>query len=317
MLWELKLENPIARYHRGQGILRAHNGPQLIECIRDLVLPLRSFHFSDYGVQTTDPFLPAPDEWKIWRGGDHRWIGIHDVLSYEPIVMTKLELDHWEYTTAGWESELVRYLTKSPQLLHLKAPKIAIPIGKMDVARVLPSNFADAGRTPPVIWVCRGLLTLHIGFHGGGQGTMAQEDCTRVVFGYIARVCPLLRDLQIDGWESPRWTRPVYLRLKSGLCLLSKLKDLESLRIVPLLRTATFLEGNLDWMVPSGHTAEKRENRYPVKDVWEYELLEEEKRSGRPTRTGGLTDGLTIDDRVSDMSPEMKMALGRLGRLMD
>jgi hypothetical protein len=146
---------------------------------------------------------------------------------------------------------------------------------------------------------------------------MAQEDCTRVVFGYIARVCPLLRDLQIDGWESPRWTRPVYLRLKSGLCLLSKLKDLESLRIVPLLRTATFLEGNLDWMVPSGHTAEKRENRYPVKDVWEYELLEEEKRSGRPTRTGGLTDGLTIDDRVSDMSPEMKMALGRLGRLMD
>lgn len=141
------------------------------------------------------------------------------------------------------------------------------------------------------------------------------------MFGYITRVCPLLRDMQIDGWESPRLTRLVYLRLKSGFYLLSKLKHLESLRIGPLLRTATFLEGDLDWMVSSGHTVEKRENWYPVVDVWEFDLrserLEEEKRSGRPTPTGGVTDGLTVDDRIAEMSSEIRMAFARLGRLMD
>ncbi|KAG0294131.1 hypothetical protein BGZ96_001753 [Linnemannia gamsii] len=323
LLWELKLESPRLINHRILRTIcpRSYNGSQLVKCIKDLALPLRSFHFSYLGVQTTDPCLPAPDEWKIWRGRDLRWSDYNDALSYEPNVLTTLELDHWDHTTASWDSEICKYLAKSPQLLHLKAPKIAIPIGKMDVARVLVSDFADAGRTPPVIWACRGLLTLHIGFHGGKQGTMAQEDCTRVVFGYIARVCPLLRDLQIDGWESPRLTRPVYLRLKSGFCLLSKLKYLESLRIGPLLRTATFLEGDLEWMVPSGHTVEKRENRYLVADVWEYELrserLEEEKRSGRPMPTGGVTDGLTVDDRIADMSSEMRIVFGRLGWLMD
>ncbi|KAK3819392.1 MAG: hypothetical protein JOS17DRAFT_353164 [Linnemannia elongata] len=150
---------------------------------------------------------------------------------------------------------------------------------------------------------------------------MAQESCTRIVFGYIARVCPLLRDLQIDGWESPRLSRPVYLRLKSGLCLLSKLKHQESLRIGPLLRTATFWEGDLDWMVPSGHTASKKGNRYLRADVWEFEHRSErfdmEKWSGRPTQTGDRSDGLTLDHRVVGMTSELRAVLGRLGQLMD
>ncbi|KAF9128868.1 hypothetical protein BG015_004278 [Linnemannia schmuckeri] len=74
-------------------------------------------------------------------------------------------------------------------------------------------------------------------------------------------------------------------------------------------------------MVPWGHTAEKREKRYPVENVWEFELrserLEEEERLSRPTPTGGLTDGQTLDPRVVGMSFELRMALGRLGRLID
>ncbi|KAK3845697.1 MAG: hypothetical protein J3R72DRAFT_435452 [Linnemannia gamsii] len=140
------------------------------------------------------------------------------------------------------------------------------------------------------------------------------------MFGYIARVCPLLRDLQIDSWESPRLSRPIYLRLKSGFCLLSKLKHLESLRIGPRLRTATFLGDDLDWMVPAGHTKKRKEKRYPVADVWELELrsemLEEEERRSTSTASGGVGDGLNLDHRIT-MSSEMAAALGRLGRLMD
>lgn len=320
-LWELKLEDPTLLPLRGYGGIFTYDGPALVKCIKALALPVRSFHFSASGGQTTDPALPSPDEWMIWGGDDGRRNIPSDALNYQPNVLTILELDFWEHRTLPWDSDLNRYLARSPQLLHLKASKLAIPIGTLDVARVLPVTVYQAGRTPAIIWACRGLLTLHVAFHGDGQGTMAQEDCTRIVFGYIARVCPLLRDLQIDGWESPRLSRPVYLRLKSGFCLLSKLKHLESLRIGPLLRTATFWEGDLDWMVPSGHTVEKRENRYPVADVWEFDLrserLEEEKRSGRRTPTGGLSDGFTLDHRVVGMTGELRTALGRLGRLMD
>ncbi|KAG0373768.1 hypothetical protein BGX24_011267 [Mortierella sp. AD032] len=213
---------------------------------------------------------------KVWKEWNVDIWSFLNTINYHTNVVTSLELGNWEPVTLPWESGLAKFLASSPQLLHLRAPQFAIPLGNLSVDRsVLPVTREQATRTPPVIWACRGLLTLRIGFHGGGQGDIFQENCTRVMFGYIARVCPLLRDLQIDSWESPRLSRPIYLRLKSGFCLLSKLKHLESLRIGPLLHTATFLRDDLDWMVPAGHTKERKENRYPVEDVWELELRSE------------------------------------------
>ncbi|KAF9134680.1 hypothetical protein BGW39_006269 [Mortierella sp. 14UC] len=328
-LCDLKLEG-LASYPSGGGRVRVHyNGPSLAKRIKDLGLPLHSFYFSlaelNGGVPTAknNDGLPVLKEWTEWSSDlwSSDLCSFLNTVTFQTNVVTTMDWSHREPVTLPWASALAKFLAASPQLLHLRAPRPAIPIVNLSVNRgILPMAWQEAERTPAAIWACRGLLTLYIGFHGEGQGDFSQENCTRVLFGYIARVCPLLRDLQIDAWESPRLSRPIYLRLKSGFCLLSKLKHLESLRIGPLLRTATFLEGDLDWMVPAGHTKERRENRYPVADVWEFELrtemLEEEKRRGTGIPSREISDGVDLDRRIT-MSSEMATALGRLGRLMD
>ena len=82
----------------------------------------------------------------------------------------------------------------------------------------------NAPRITPAVhikepWTCRFLETLHLRIVGR-KLYFRLEDDSRVLFGYLSRVCPLLRDLTIERKRQS-------LSLKGGFCLLSRLHHLE------------------------------------------------------------------------------------------
>ncbi|KAF9387860.1 hypothetical protein CPB97_001917 [Podila verticillata] len=77
--------------------------------------------------------------------------------------------------------------------------------------------------TPKPIWACRNLQTLHLSFQAR-MGDSDNAEQNRIIFGYIGRVCPRLRELVL-------FRSLMRLSLDGGLCLLTRLADLERLTI--------------------------------------------------------------------------------------
>ncbi|KAG0345136.1 hypothetical protein BG004_003937 [Podila humilis] len=164
-------------------------------------------------------------------------------------VVTALTLTH------GWHVEdhrvpgsgLHDFLCASPHLLHLYAQPVIFRVESMDPYApehfqtvVGEMNLTDWSHRPVVddslaseargIWACRRLRTLHATFtdqrrfeHRAKHSDM-QQTHSRVIFGYLSKVCPQLEELHLT-------LAPVDLGLQSGLCLLSRLKSLERLEI--------------------------------------------------------------------------------------
>ncbi|GJJ70753.1 hypothetical protein EMPS_03103 [Entomortierella parvispora] len=107
---------------------------------------------------------------------------------------------------------LRRFLLSSPQLLHLK----------IDKRIALSSNVLLDKQDPTAIWACRGLISLTIHFDRWSRGQMS----SRQIFGYLARFCPRIQELSLSLYCSyPIWG------LRSGLCLLTRMRDLRQLEI--------------------------------------------------------------------------------------
>jgi hypothetical protein len=133
----------------------------------------------------------------------------------------------------------------------------------------------------PGIWICRGLETLQLELHIHDRVIEKGTHHSRILYGYIANVCPQLIDLRIrfpHGCSNPS-TRPwktnykPYI-LEGGLCLLSKLRYLERLWIVHgnfVCESAS----ELNWVAKSGRTEENRIRRREIVDGWRARLEEE------------------------------------------
>ncbi|KAF9308826.1 hypothetical protein BG003_010560 [Podila horticola] len=163
-----------------------------------------------------------------------------------PSHLTSLELvPNWEGVSRDGSdlpdvgAMLHEFLCDAASLKHLKARLLKYNVRYLDVFGVIdvlgghPKFGARADGARPRdtrLWACRGLGTLHLGFQWRGEGHLAQfswpleESGSRVLFGYLARVCPDLQDLDIGS-------RGLDLRLEGGFCLLSELKRLEVLKI--------------------------------------------------------------------------------------
>ncbi|KFH63683.1 hypothetical protein MVEG_10376 [Podila verticillata NRRL 6337] len=76
---------------------------------------------------------------------------------------------------------------------------------------------------PKLIWACRNLQTLHLSFQAR-MGDSDNAEQNRIIFGYIGRVCPRLRELVL-------FRSLMRLSLDGGLCLLTRLVDLERLTV--------------------------------------------------------------------------------------
>ncbi|KAF9312248.1 hypothetical protein BG006_004413, partial [Podila minutissima] len=109
--------------------------------------------------------------------------------------------------------------------------KAAVKSGRWNCT---PSEY-DTLMAPRGIWACRNLKTLHVKCSDDRPlenrwivSSVDHKDMThtqtRVIFGYLAKVCPNLEELHVV-------LSPADLGLQSGLCLLSRLKRLERLEI--------------------------------------------------------------------------------------
>ncbi|CAO3566084.1 unnamed protein product [Mortierella alpina] len=143
---------------------------------------------------------------------------------------------------------LHQLLCDSPSLLHLVAPLFPYSSEYLDLEgdvdsegfyRPRRSGYAFY-RIKKQIWACRGLRTLHLEFKIGVGPDSPTPENARIMFGYLAKVCPDLRDISIRRSE-------LCLKLEGGMCKLASLHKLESLRI--WTRTATrFGKQDAQWM---------------------------------------------------------------------
>ncbi|KAG0205136.1 hypothetical protein BGX28_003177 [Mortierella sp. GBA30] len=150
----------------------------------------------------------------------------------------------------GLENSLHEFLCEAPHLLRLKAEDICFPSAWFDLEGILDRNeklsqtMDDLWGFPhPVtedsdrldyqlmesmnrkIWACRRLQTLHLEFDQRGYGCPCSAETSRVIFGYLSKVCPRLDDVRIRR-------NSLNLTLEGGLCLLTRLERLRRLVIV-------------------------------------------------------------------------------------
>ncbi|KAF9156078.1 hypothetical protein BG015_007381 [Linnemannia schmuckeri] len=157
-------------------------------------------------------------------------------------------------------SALHEYLCSSPHLLHLKAPKTCNPIAHMDLHGRLIKLLARPGMNRK---------TLHIRIFSPDRHNVVvpepYSEFARVAFGYIARVCPDLRDLTLGN----------------GKFLPNAYQHLERIEIERFTERAALSPPNFEWMHEFGQTevkkAERREllEEYEIDEPFDPELREE------------------------------------------
>lgn len=184
----------------------------------------------------------------------------------------------------------------------------------------------DVQETPPPtnlpgIWICRGLETLHLELHVHDQAIEKGKHHSRILYGYIATVCPLLIDLWIrfphfcknPNARSWAYKYELYV-LEGGLCLLSKLRHLERLWIVH----GIFVCDNpseLNWLAQFGRTEEHRARRREIVGGWASKLREEAMlEADRLEKSAGIVDEI-LGARADD--EEVVAGLTNLGLLQD
>lgn len=220
-----------------------------------------------------DPTLTG---WSFWGGDltDKILSNLNDLTN----VVTTLELHNINTETTGSNCRLHKYLCKSPHLLHLRAPQTAIMVEAFDLHSrshlvhkgYLPVDEKDKDKEKKVrdwnrfkttcdhgqtqVWMCRKLRTLHFSIYSGTEPEFASPARSRIVFGYLSRICPNLQDLQISippqHGGSGGVTHPALdLRLEGGLCLLARMRQLRILRIGSFDSKLIAQPKDLSWML--------------------------------------------------------------------
>ncbi|KAG0002998.1 hypothetical protein BGZ80_005640 [Entomortierella chlamydospora] len=155
--------------------------------------------------------------------------------------ITTLELIPLHENSEVTGCSLQSYLCTAVHLRCLIAPNVLIDVS--NVKADIPKSGVSGGSENPgrKIWACRNLHTLHISFKGTVQ-EFAARSTSVTIFGYISIVCPRLVDLQIRGYF-------MNLTQSGGLCLLSRLRDLEKLTIVAK-KCLQFSKKDMAWIRP-------------------------------------------------------------------
>ncbi|KAH7048592.1 hypothetical protein BKA57DRAFT_461872 [Linnemannia elongata] len=120
-------------------------------------------------------------------------------------------------------------------LIHLRAPNMDYYHEDMDVndvrgqskARWNPSGRRNQAKTSSpngqYVWACRGLRTLHMTV-GSRVSDNNSSDNALIMFGFLSKQCPQLQELHLR--------RTILdLSFKGGLCLLTRLQELERIKI--------------------------------------------------------------------------------------
>ncbi|KAG0226497.1 hypothetical protein BGX31_007281 [Mortierella sp. GBA43] len=154
-------------------------------------------------------------------GSEHRLSSLEIIGNHGGFTTTR-EAQHGQLLHA--------FMCQSPSLLHVKASGINLPLESLQAPQTR-------------IWACRKLVTLHARVDGRFMLGPQKEEQHRIVYGYVARVCPRLQELHINQPGE-------MMRLASGMCLLSRIKDLRRLRLIMTEWPSTCCIDDLDWIRP-------------------------------------------------------------------
>lgn len=309
--------------------------------LKTLSLPLKRFHHSIHWEYTVDEeqgkeiiaVCPTAQEHTILAYYITPWM--IQVFMEWPVFLTTLDIlhSHRLYCTRyGWlsdsnDSESI-YTAKNwhyllcacPKLQHLKTLKMPYIADHMDIHRRRPMH-SSKGPSPlkPGIWICRGLETLHIELHVHEHAEERGTAYTRIVYGYLSRICPRLHDLRITFTAycqftggSANWRLYPYV-LEGGLCLLSRLRYLERLRVDYSSVECEIAE--LNWLCRSGRSEEHRARRRQLVDGWTWGLEQEAALDTErmKSRTEEDKDILSVEGDYDDLMSSIR----HLGLLQD
>ncbi|KAG9073166.1 hypothetical protein KI688_000953 [Linnemannia hyalina] len=298
---------------------------------------LESFHLSfEDGLPAISGFskslrvCPVSSEWTV--DTLDLPLSMMMVLQDQPNHVTTLELVCYSHSERSTQSVLHRYLCQAPHLLHLRARNIILPVAELDIHGLLTTPSTEPAVTPTpgtdtvpspsgaaaaaAVWACRRLRSLQVTFGWGSRESSLVLVQSRVIFGYISRVCSELKELTIYRPESSEddvdEARSTWLDLKGGLCLLSRLEHLERLQIGSGLKEIGCERVDLDWMVRSGFVGVRRYVRVLEISNWYGELLEERElmdvdeltAGGRKNREDGLE--LRYLGRLQDVATRLE-----------
>ncbi|KAF9434853.1 hypothetical protein BGZ76_007307 [Entomortierella beljakovae] len=249
---EVLISHPTKDTQSGFGYITAkpENETQILKCIRRSSPLLDVLHFSMFHGQLSQQSqaqifkeFPKIQKWSL----SHSDILPSTFLSLQAYVnnVTSLEITCPDDIVAPLT--LHEYLCCSPLLRHLWIHNMMYPAEYMDLEAVTtnssgfysPRNCNDAtstfheathqiGNKSPKgiwlsrhVWACRDLETLQIKI-GGIEGDSRTARNSRIMFSYLAVVCPQLKDLSI--------TRAMMnVELDGGLCYLGLMENLERL----------------------------------------------------------------------------------------
>ncbi|KAF9334348.1 hypothetical protein BG006_002296 [Podila minutissima] len=194
---------------------------------------LKSFHFSffkpDPDEDSTDILMdafPALQELSLSNSDLTQYnTRMHTYLQQ----LTGLEIVQKVVTTDAIARAFHQILCDAPNLLSVKAPEFGYRAEYLDVQGLKQ------------FWACRRLRTLHLGFDSMiTKRFFTKMAATRLVYGYLVKVAPLLEDLELTGIT-------LNMELEGGLCLLSRLKKLEHLKLQSCA-VVNFDEADLGWL---------------------------------------------------------------------
>ncbi|KAF9902818.1 hypothetical protein EC991_004515 [Linnemannia zychae] len=297
----------------------------LTQHLRALRISLWSVHFSIYGQPMEDArekilvVAARSREW-AFRSYDLTPIAI-SYLRETPNVVTTLELIAPGRSDPDFGLELHQYLCASPHLLHLKATQSVCLIERMDVHR----RWSPSSRSGvPVdrqagIWACHNLKTLHIRVHNLGSSAIQDSPVrSRILFGYISRVLPELRDLYLYELENEPG---LSLDLFGGLCFLARLRHLETFRLGTGKNEQMVRPGDINWMLPNGQTALSKSERGEVVLTWTQLLASDNAQEAKRVASLGGRDYLVeltaSSSTKTRVDPQLLASLAYLGLLLD
>ncbi|KAG0216134.1 hypothetical protein BGX33_000471 [Mortierella sp. NVP41] len=294
--------------------------------------------------QMARELCPNLTEWSLWS--PKTTSTLLKELETMPNVVTTLEV-FWvnsmmlgrnpcKYKNQWSTPRLIhQYLCASPHLLHLRTMRMQYMIGGMDLHR--RSEFRqlspvhsygwteDPESIRPGIWACRKLRVLHMEIHDHDNVQISSAVNSRIIFGYLSRVCPKLEEIDIRApyqcflsRTSSPYSPGMCTQLEGGLCLLSRLPDLRKLRVCSEALVEAFGCGKVDlvWMTPAGNSRKERKRRQSVIATWGVKLEIEQTLEAERLQSGVAREPLLASDEIPT-DAEILDQLKDLGRLSE
>ncbi|KAG0068232.1 hypothetical protein BGZ89_005038 [Linnemannia elongata] len=248
------------------------NPTRFFKKMQELNLPLKVFSCSKCRGSAFSSLCPTSQTRVFYT--EELQVQHMQLLEHQPNNITFLELCGSVSSEHLVQGRLHHYLCASPHLLHLKALAFPFHIEHMDLHGLLPpvtDRYHPAYL--PGVWKCRKLRTLHVRIatprNDAGLRPPPMPEHSRIAFGYIARVCPELQEIEFAnggyGAEDPY----LNLTLLGGLCLLGRLQHLERFSSGTWKKRGVLNARNLEWIVESGRTEPKKAKRQKgLRSVW-------------------------------------------------